>query len=273
MAIGKPNQFQPGQKKPPNSGRQKGVANKEPRLPIERLNNRIRRHVDRVMQRHEAGIDKIEDPVEALKRDAQLTRDLVELMRFTSPRETSEHVARMSSAQVEAEARRQGPVSDEECMREYHTMCQGDSDAARVAAARLELSRPEQVPEMLRDCRALREALAAGRFELRAEVSLAELFKVLTPAEKPPTVPQRVAAQTTSEFEHSDVGIPVGDGVRLIPATPPQLREREPYPDPPGVPVPIDAEPPTYAREATGARPVDWDDENVAIVLGPMQRF
>src|ERR1700733_1209995 len=189
MAIGKPHQFQPGQPKPANSGRQKGVANKEPRLPIERLNNRIRTHIDRVMRRHEAGIDKIGDPVEALKRDAQLTRDLVELMRFTTPREASEHVARMSSVQVETEAHRQGPVSDEECMREYHTLMQGDSDAARIVAARFALSRREQLPEVLRDCRALREALVAGRFELRAEVSLAELFKALPPPEKPPTVP------------------------------------------------------------------------------------
>jgi hypothetical protein len=117
------------------------------------------------------------------------------------------------------------------------------------------------------------------------------VLKRLTPL--PANVPvERARDRTTLEQDPLPfAGIPLADGSgRLIPATVPQFRHGEPHADPParshvidgegrevdpGVPIPIHSEPPNvYAREATGARPVDWDDDQVTIVLAsrPMQR-
>jgi hypothetical protein len=271
MAIGRP--FQPGQKKPANSGRTKGVANKEPRLPMERLSNRIRRHIDKVMQRHERGIDKIEDPVEALKRDAQLTRDLVEMLRFSQPSE-SERAGHMADAQVAAEARRHGPITDEEAMAAYYAMCQGDSDAARIVAARFALSSREQLPEVLRDCRALREALAAGRFECRAQVHPAELFRMLTPPPVPESPRNEPQPSDLEHLRHRGIPVAGAPGTSLIEAR--ELLEPHEHPEPPAPPrlVPLEAEPVrTYAHEDRDDSDSAWDDPRVTVVMGPLRRF
>jgi hypothetical protein len=256
MPIGKP--FQPGQPKPPNSGRKKGQQSK-PR--------NLRERIERRRALREAALDQlyVSDPKRALELDAQLHRDDVQLMRFEQDSEVGD--GRMPETQIARLAREQGAISDDECTRAYAAMVQGDTDEARVIAARIALSDRDQLPGVMRDCRALRKAVAASRFRVQAEVTAAELVRALGsvgPAQA------RQASTTTAEVDPwRHAGIPLGDGARLIPATPPQFRQPpEPYADPPHVPPPIDAEPVSPPRASPARKARDpWDDPSVTIVM------
>jgi hypothetical protein len=258
MPIGKP--FQPGQPKPPNSGRKKGQQSK-PR--------NLRERIERRRALREAALDQLyaSDPKRALELDAQLHRDDVQLMRFEQDSESGD--GRTPDGQIARLAREAGPISDDECLKAYAAMVNGDTDEARVVAARVALGERCQLPEVLRDCRELRKAVAAGRFRVRAEISLAELLRELSP------VGQARQGSTTPEVDPwRHAGIPLGDGARLIPATPPQFRDpREPYPDPPDVLPPIDAEPVSPPRSSPASKARDpWDDPSVTIVMGGRPR-
>ena len=260
MPFGKP--FQPGQPRPPNSGRKKGTQSK-PRT--------LRERIERRRALREAALDQLyqNDPKRALELEAQMLRDDVSLMRYEGEG-GAEHSGRASDAQIEAKARAVGPITDDECMKAYASMVQGDTDEARIIAARFALSDRDQLPGVLRDCRALRKAVAAGRFRVRAEISLAELLRELAPL-GPAQARQGSTTVEPDPWRHA--GIPLGDGARLIPATPPQFRERELHADPPHVPPPIDAEPvsPLRASPAREARD-PWDDPSVTIVMASRPR-
>lgn len=267
MTVGIP--FQRGRQK--TGGRQKGTKDKNPKLPLERLNNRIRRHVDRSMERHEQGIDKIADPAEALKIDARFNRDLVELLRYSSQAEETQRGSEKPSKEIEAEARRRGPITDEEAMLAYFHLCKGDAgDEARITMERAMLGQREQLPEVLRDCRALRHAIAAGRIKVRGEVGLAELLRELDPPEPQARVPARAQEPTPAEDLETlrYRGVPTGEPGHSLITRDELARERpDPHPEPPAPPRTIDVEPPIWQRGPTGARPLsEWDD--VTVVMG-----
>lgn len=271
--VGKP--FEKG--RPKTGGRGKGVANKEPRLPAERLSNRIRRHIDRSMARHEAGIDKISDPAEALRIDARFNRDLVEMLAYTSKAEDTERAGRLSQADVEARAQEAGPLTDGGALAAYLEMVNGnESDQLRIRLARMELGqkgRPQFAhhPGYV----ALLESVAAGKFECRGEFTLADVLKHL--ASPPVSVRGHATAETDSQ---PHAGSPLEGGGRYLPATPRGLRQkRDPYADPPapgrvidgeraGRLVAIAAEEPGAIDERDDRQPVPWDDDSVTIVAG-----
>lgn|ERR1700683_898445 len=274
--VGKP--FEKGRAK--TGGRRPGVGNRNPRLPAEQLGNRIRRHIDRSMARHEAGIDKITDPAEALRIDARFNRDLVEMLAYTSKAEESERAGRMSQAEVEEKAREAGPLAEGDALAAYLEMVNGnESEQLRIRLARMELGR-EGRPMFAHHPGyvALVESVASGKFECRGEVRLADVLKHL--AAPPVRVEGRTSAETDSQ---PHAGIPLEGGGRYLPATPRELRQkRDPYADPPapgrvidgeraGRLVPIAAEEPRAIDERDDRQPVPWDDVDdgsVTVVAG-----
>jgi hypothetical protein len=265
MPIGKP--FQPGQQKPPGSGRKKGQQSK-PR--------NLRERMERRRALREAALDQLyqSDPKRALELDAQLHRDDVALMRFEQGAEGGE--GRASEAQIEAQARAAGPITDDDAMKAYAAML-ADTEESRVLLARyalFPLAEKPGKPQMahLPHVRCLCKAVAAGEFRVRAEVTIAELLREFGPLSQPVGVAQPRRGSTTIEVDPQPyAGIPTGDGSYVVPATPRGYRQREPYPDPPPPVIPIDAEPVSAGPRARAPRD-PWDDPSVTIVMGGRPR-
>jgi hypothetical protein len=263
MPFGKP--FQPGQPKPPNSGRKKGTQSK-PR--------NLRERMERRRALREAALDQLyaSDPKRALELDAQLHRDDVALMRFEQGSEAED--GRVTRAQVEAQARAAGPITDDDAMKAYAAML-ADTEESRVLLARYALfplaeERPKPQMAHLPQVRSLCRAIAEGHFEVRAECSLAELMRKFAPLSQPVSVAQARQGRTMIEPDPQPyAGIPCGDGGYVIPATPRDYRRRENYPDPPPPVIPIDAKP--VSTEFV-SRPRDardpFDNPSVTVVMG-----
>jgi hypothetical protein len=264
MPFGKP--FQPGQPRPPNSGRKKGTQSK-PR--------NLRERIERRRALREAALDQlyVSDPKGALELDAQLHRDDVALMRFEQGSESGE--GRESDAQIEAKARAAGPITDDDAMRAYAAML-ADTEESRVLLARyalFPLAEKPGKPQMahLPHVRSLCSAVAGVQFKVRAECSLAELLREFTPLSQPVSVAQPRQGRTSIEPDPQPyAGIPTGDGSYVIPATPRGYRQREHYPDPPDPPrvIPMAEEPVSPAREAVDP----WDDPSITIVMASRPR-
>jgi hypothetical protein len=264
MPFGKP--FERGQPKPPNSGRKKGQQSK-PRT--------LRERIERRRALREAALDELyrTDSKRALELEAQMLRDDVALMRYEGEA-GSEQSGRASEAQIEAQARAAGPITDEDAMKAYAQML-ADTEESRVLLARhalFPLDEKPGKPQMvhLPHVRSLYKAVAAGEFRVRAEVTIAELLRELAPLSQPVSVAQARRGRTTIEPDPQPyAGIPTGDGSYVIPATPRGFRQREHYPDPPVPVIPIAEEPssPEPVPRARASRD-PFDDPSVTVVLG-----
>jgi len=266
--IGRP--FQRGQARPAGSGRKKGSVNK-PRS--------VRDHIERRRKQREAALDALyqSDPRRALELDAQMLRDDVQMLRFeegAGPQGTG-----TPEAQIQAEARRRGPPTEEEARDAYLYMVRKDaSDETRIALARLALDQRARdagsiagrfalgLSALLHDYRALREAIAEGH--IRGEITVEELLKALAPAPQP-REPERAPTEPGG-FESRDrhSGIPLGGGVAYLERRPeaPATRHREP----PGPHRIVDAEPEPPAQQPMRSRPTLGILADPRAQIGPM---